>query len=44
MHYSLNIGIGGSKMIGASMLLSKLDGGGYDPPGETLQRMLLKEL
>ena len=30
MRYSLNIGIGGSKMIGAIMLLSKLDrsGGG----------------
>ena len=32
-------------MIGANMLLSKLDrGGGHDPPGVTLQRMLLKEL
>ena len=39
-------------MIGAIMLLSKLDrpggggggGGGHDPPGVTLQRMLLKEL
>ena len=37
-------------MIGAIMLLSKLDrsggggGGVHDPPGLTLQRMLLKEL
>ena len=35
-------------MIGAIMLLSKLDrsggGGGHDPPGATLQRILLKEL
>ena len=42
-------------MIGAIMLLSKLHksggvgcwwggGGGHDPPGVTLQRMLLKEL
>ena len=36
-------------MIGAIMLLSKLDtggwgGGGRDPPGVTLQRILLKEL
>ena len=33
-------------MIGAIMLLSKLDrsGGVHDPPGVTLQRMLLKEL
>ena len=39
-------------MIGAIMLLSKLDGGGgggggvcvCDPPGVTLERMLLKEL
>ena len=36
-------------MIGAIMLLSKLDrsgvGGGHrDPPGVTLQRMLLKKL
>ena len=29
-------------MIGANMLLSKLDGG-RDPPGVTLQRMLLAE-
>ena len=28
MRYSLNIGIGGSKMIGAIMLLSKLDRSG----------------
>ena len=33
-------------MIGPIMLLSKLDrsGGGRDPPGITLHRMLLKEL
>ena len=36
-------------MIGAIMLLSKVDtggggGGGRDPPGVTLQRILLKEL
>ena len=33
-------------MIGVIMLLSKLDtgGGGRDPPGVTLQRILLKEL
>ena len=32
-------------MIGAIMLLSKLDrSGGRDPPGVTLQRTLLKEL
>ena len=34
-------------MIGAIMLLSKLDGEGgcvCDPPGVTLERMLLKEL
>ena len=31
-------------MIGAIILLSKLDwSGGHDPPGVTLQRMLLKE-
>ena len=34
-------------MIGAIMLLSKLDRSGvgeHDPPGVTLQRILLKEL
>ena len=43
MRYSLNIGIGGSKIIGAIMLLSKLDrsgvvgGGGGGGGGHKLQ-------
>ena len=43
MRYSLNIGIGGSKLIGAIMLLSKLDrsgvGGGMITPEDVTEEL-----